>query len=76
MKEPTREHPIRRKRLDARLSMRELGAAVGVSTRSIASYEIEGVEPSLRTAKRIAQVLGCTVDDLVAEDEQPEAIVA
>lgn len=53
-------------RLAAGLTQRSLAAAAGVSWRAIQNYE-NGARPleSISVIRRLAAVLGCTIDDLV-----------
>lgn len=47
----------------------ELSALVGVSQSALSMYETGQRTPSLPIAARIAQALGCTVDDLISTKE-------
>lgn len=55
---------IRARRLAAGISQRELAERVEVSHTQIARYEIHGAEPTVPVARRIADVLGCSIDEL------------
>jgi DNA-binding XRE family transcriptional regulator len=44
-----------------------LADCVGVSTQFIRQLEIGEKSPSLKTASKLASVLGCTVDDLLGK---------
>lgn len=57
---------IRTRRESAGLSQIELAEQIGVVPRTLGSYECGERVPPLDTASRIAQVLGCTVNDLLA----------
>lgn len=57
---------IRAERARARLSQAELAERAGLNQVSIANYEREASCPSLENAIRIAEALGCTVNDLVS----------
>lgn len=48
----------------AGVSRRELARQVGVSSRQILRYEDGEQAPTLPVAARIADALGCTIDDL------------
>jgi len=50
------------------LTTTQLGAAVGVSERTIVRYEATDVVPKLATAMKIAEVLDVPLEDLVAEE--------
>lgn len=47
------------------MTQEELSAFSGVNRVSIAKYETGKSDPSLETAKRLADALGVTVDDLI-----------
>ena len=53
------------KRKHAGLSRKMLADSVGVSTQFIRLIELGVKTPSLKTASKLATVLGCTVDDLL-----------
>jgi transcriptional regulator with XRE-family HTH domain len=55
---------LRSKREAAGFSRARLAELVGVSERQIARYE-GGAHPTLPVAQRIAEALGCSLDDLV-----------
>lgn len=54
-------------REDAGLSVADLSAAARIPARSIYQYEA-GSEPTLRRAKRLADALGVTLEDLLDEE--------
>ncbi len=58
---------IKRLRMDKGLSQLEIAVATGVSRPAIAQYERGTKIPNLLTGKAIAEVLGCTLDELAAE---------
>lgn len=55
---------IRVKRTAAGLSRRELAERVGVSSTQIRRYERGEQSPTLPVARRLADTLGCTLDEL------------
>ena len=58
-------------RKEKKLSQEELAKAVGLSRRAYIAYELEGAYPRHREVySRLAEVLGCEVNYLLAEDEQ------
>lgn len=65
---------IKEKRQHAGLSQAELAACVSVNQTAISQWERGITTPSLKNAKRLAHVFGCTIDDLYA-DEPPQAAV-
>lgn len=68
---PTRARPLRALRQDALLSQKALADLAGVSRQSILYYEIGNTSPSVATARRIADALGCSLDDLAAAFVSP-----
>ena len=66
-------HPLRKARLDADLSVRELAHRVGVSRQLIYALE-EGVRRgSLETWLKISQELDVPVNELVGDQEKVKA---
>lgn len=51
----------------------ELAFRIGVGQTQLWRYETGRAQPSLATARRIAQVLGSTVDDLFPPEPDTEA---
>lgn len=51
-----------------RLTQQELGDLIGVSKRSIAAYETDGVRPRPNTIRKLAQALQVSVDYLDNDD--------
>lgn len=56
---------IRELRIAASMSQRELAKRADLSHTQIARYE-QGAEPTLPVARRLADALGCSLDDLAA----------
>ncbi len=56
---------IRRLRNTAGLTQVELAEKIGVSQGSLSAYESGKDTPSIKTLIRIADALGCTLDELV-----------
>ena len=52
-----------------RLSIRQIEIAAGLSNGSITRWSEKS--PSIDKVYRVANVLGCTVDDLIREDAEP-----
>lgn len=50
-----------------RMTQTELAIAVGVTQPSISDYESGKKRPTIDTAKKLADALGCTVDDLLKD---------
>lgn len=60
---------IRRLRLAQGLTQIELGRRVGLSSRMMAYYEVQGGEPRPELLVKMAQVLGVSVDSLTGRQE-------
>lgn len=60
---------MRKIRKQRNMTMRELGAAVGVSESSISLYETGKNEPDIQTISKIADVLGVSIDTLLGHEE-------
>lgn len=56
------------------LTQTELAKRCGVSRLTIGRLEAGKTSPSLKVAKKIASVLGCTLDELVAETEEQKHV--
>ena len=59
---------IKKMRLTVGMSQEDLAKASGVSRVAIARYESGERVPSVIIAARIANALGCKVDDLIKEE--------
>lgn len=57
------------KRKEKGLSQEQLASMVGVSRPFISQMETGEHLPSIKTAKALANVLECTVDELLREDD-------
>ena len=66
--------PIFQLRKERGWSQPELGKKIGTSGDIIGRYERGGMSPSVEVARKLAQVLGVTVDYLVGEHDLPEAL--
>lgn len=60
---------IRRLRLGQGLTQIELGRRIGLSSRMMAYYEVQGGEPRPELLVKMAQVLGVSVDSLTGRQE-------
>ena len=65
---------ITKLRKDKKLSQADIASAIGVSRDAISKYERGDIVPSVENAKRIADVLEVSLDYLVSEEENQEAI--
>lgn len=63
---------IRDLRKSQGLSQAELGRRIGLSQKAVTSYERETREPSVKTIKALAKVLGVTVEALFGESRKQE----
>lgn len=61
---------VRRRRLEAGLSMNELAKRIDHYAPAVKRIEDEESMPGLGMATRIAEALGCTVDDLLQEPQK------
>lgn len=59
---------LREARKSAGLSPEQLAVNIGRSFYSVREWELGRVTPSVATLARIADTLGCTVDDLLTEE--------
>jgi transcriptional regulator with XRE-family HTH domain len=57
-----------------KMSQIELAKITGISRDAISKYERGDVSPSVEYAKRIAEALGVSLDYLVSDSEQEEAL--
>ena len=55
---------IRGLRLDAGMTQEELAQKIGLKKQNISRYENSHVEPNIRTAKRIAEALGVSLEEM------------
>lgn len=59
---------ILKKRTQVGMSQRELAKKVGITDSAICQYESGKRSPNIQTLKKIAEILGCSVDDLIKEN--------
>lgn len=52
------------------ISQEDLASAIGVTQGAISAYETGRWEPSITTIKKMASILGCTVDDLLEDPKE------
>lgn len=55
---------IRALRLDAGMTQEDLAQRIGLKKQNISRYENSRVEPNIRTAKRIAEALGVSLEEM------------
>lgn len=63
---------LRRLRDASGLYARDVASAVGMPLRVYQAWEVEGFPPQVLRAVRMARVLGCTVEDMVGGDGEPD----
>lgn len=63
---------IQRLRTENGLTQRELGARMGVDTTTVNKWESEIALPRARDLPRLAQVLGCSIGALFADEEDAD----
>lgn len=56
---------LKQRRKEAGLTQKQLAELSGVPWRTIRNWEDHVTEPMAKPLKRVADVLGCTVDDLI-----------
>ena len=59
---------IRAIRVERNLSQKELAEKVGLSQVNVSRYEKGQRKLEIQTAARIAEALGCTVDELITKE--------
>ena len=59
---------LRKKRIEKGMKQYELAEAVGLSSQAIYYYETGAREPNLETLRKLAAVLGCTLDELIGRE--------
>ena len=71
--EPTREigPTLRRQRLDQEMSLSQLEAASGVSKGHLSLIENGHTRPSIETLRKIVEVLGMRLSELLGDDDAP-----
>ena len=56
---------LRAARRAAGMTQAQLAAAIGCSQKDVSRWEAGQIEPGVLTVKKMAQALGCSMDDLV-----------
>lgn len=59
-----KKNRIKELRQKENMTQEDLGKKIGVTGRAIGHYETQQREPSLRTAKKMADILGTTIEEL------------
>ena len=55
---------LRKKRMDKRLTMKDIATRLGVSETTVYNWEIRGIKPYRRTIKNLKAILGLTEKDI------------
>ena len=58
---------LRQRREERRMTLKQVGNAIGVSAVTISRYEKGEREPNIDKLKKLSQVLGTPVDDLITD---------
>lgn len=64
---------IQKRRMALGMTQAELAGQLGVNPSSVAKWETEKAYPRSDMLPKIAQLLGCTIDELYADDPEKEA---
>lgn len=59
---------IRKLRRDKGLSQFELAELLGINQSAVAQWETGKTAPNFKRLKKLAEILGCSVDDLMKDD--------
>ena len=63
---------IQRKRLKLGMTQADLAGALGVDPSTVAKWESEKAYPRADLLPKIARLLGCTIDELYADEPEKE----
>ncbi|MEU9208475.1 helix-turn-helix transcriptional regulator [Streptomyces sp. NPDC048415] len=69
MRTPVDPKRLRRRRVEAGLSQNALALQVGVTKQLVSAVSLGKANFSPQTLKKVAEVLGCEIADLVPEDD-------
>ena len=59
-------------RLKRGMKLCELAEAIGLSSQAVYYYETGAREPNLETLRKLANVLDCSIDELIGSQEQQD----
>ena len=62
---------LKKARTDANLTQKDVADSLNVTFQTISKWENDTTEPDLTTLRALAKLLGCTLEYLVSEDEEP-----
>ena len=63
---------LRQHRVEQRMTLKQVGNAIGVSAVTISRYEKGEREPNIDRLKKLSRIFGTTVDELIAEKKNQE----
>lgn len=63
---------MQNRRKAAGYTQTEIAEACGVRQVAVSKWENGTTNPNIATLKKLAEIYGCTVDELIREDEQDE----
>lgn len=61
---------LKKIRKDKGLTQNELAKKLGMRPSAISRYEHEFRSPNLKTAQKLAEILGCSIDDLIEDKKE------
>ena len=64
---------IRERRSRLGMSQAELAERIGVNQTAVSQWERGIITPTLNKARKLAETLGCTIDELYAAESEKEA---
>lgn len=67
---------IKRYREQAGMTQAELANKMGISDKTISSWEIDRTEPKMGKVEQLARVLGCQKSDIIGADGKAETLSA
>lgn len=62
---------IKKARTDANLTQKDLADSLSVTFQTVSKWENDTTEPDLATLRALAKLLGCTLEYLVSDEEEP-----
>lgn len=65
---------LKRLRLERNMTQEELGDKLGVSYRTVSSWEINRTEPNMGTVQKIAELFGVKTDELIYDNNSLQGI--